>query len=345
MNVPPLVWIDFENAPHVWVLSRMIQRLAQHGYATLLTARDVSYTLALCRHLGYDVHVVGAAGVPRTNAGKAIRLATRTLQLVAHVAGSRHRIALALSHGSRSQILAARLLGLKIISMDDYEHSNQSVVRFVDFLLVPAVIPKDHWGPYAGKIVHYPGLKEDLYLSHSARKLRCPELETGRVNVLFRPEGPKTHYRAAVSEVLQSAILDYLGQKENILLVLLPRDAVQAQELAAHCSSSGLAFWIPESVASGPGLVSSMDLVIGGGGTMTREAAVLGVPAYSFFGGRWGAVDRYLEATGRLVRIAKPSDVEKIAVEHRKHHDTLDVTDRGLEFVAQFILDALKEPA
>ncbi len=43
-----------------------------------------------------------------------------------------------------------------------------------------------------------------------------------------------------------------------------------------------------------------MDLVIGGGGTMTREAAVLGVPAYTYFAGKWGAVDQYLSDQHRL---------------------------------------------
>ena len=40
------------------------------------------------------------------------------------------------------------------------------------------------------------------------------------------------------------------------------------------------------------------DLVIGAGGTMTREAALLGVPTFSVFAGKSPAVDRALEAQG-----------------------------------------------
>ena len=39
---------------------------------------------------------------------------------------------------------------------------------------------------------------------------------------------------------------------------------------------------------------------------MLREAAYLGVPAYSLFQGSPGGVDRHLEAIGRLVLLTPP---------------------------------------
>ena len=61
-------------------------------------------------------------------------------------------------------------------------------------------------------------------------------------------------------------------------------------------------------------LVSS-DLAIRGGGTMNPEAAALGVPVFSVFRGKIGAVDRYLAHKGRLVLLEKVADVhEKIVV-------------------------------
>jgi len=51
---------------------------------------------------------------------------------------------------------------------------------------------------------------------------------------------------------------------------------------------------------------------------MNREAAALGVPVYSIFRGKIGAVDRYLEKSGRLVLLAGAEDVAtKISVERR----------------------------
>jgi predicted glycosyltransferase len=60
---------------------------------------------------------------------------------------------------------------------------------------------------------------------------------------------------------------------------------------------------------NGLDLVWNSDFVVSGGGTMNREAAALGVPVYSVFRGRIGAVDKYLSETGRLVLLGNVEDV------------------------------------
>src|SRR5947199_9405367 len=75
---------------------------------------------------------------------------------------------------------------------------------------------------------------------------------------------------------------------------------------------------IPEHIVDGLNLIWYSDLVISGGGTMNREAAALGVPVYSIFRGKIGAVDRYLSSTGRLVLIESVEDLHaKIQVIRR----------------------------
>ncbi|MCD4701762.1 MAG: DUF354 domain-containing protein, partial [Candidatus Aegiribacteria sp.] len=68
----------------------------------------------------------------------------------------------------------------------------------------------------------------------------------------------------------------------------------------------------------GPQLILAMDIIIGGGGTMTREAAILGIPSVSFFRGRRGAVDDKLETLKRLKLIEKPEQVEELAIQINK---------------------------
>ena len=55
--------------------------------------------------------------------------------------------------------------------------------------------------------------------------------------------------------------------------------------------------------------MAAADLVVSAGGTMNREAAALGVPAYTPFAARLGAVDRTLISDGRLRRLEAPGDV------------------------------------
>jgi hypothetical protein len=74
---------------------------------------------------------------------------------------------------------------------------------------------------------------------------------------------------------------------------------------------------IPDHAVNGLNLIWFSDLVISGGGTMNREAAALGVPVYSIFRGKIGAVDKYLADNGRLVMIENVQEVRtKIRLAH-----------------------------
>ncbi len=56
---------------------------------------------------------------------------------------------------------------------------------------------------------------------------------------------------------------------------------------------------IPATPVDGPSLVYAADLVVSAGGTMNREAALLGTPTWTTFAGELGAVDRMLIDTGQ----------------------------------------------
>ena len=53
---------------------------------------------------------------------------------------------------------------------------------------------------------------------------------------------------------------------------------------------------------------------------MNREAAALGVPVYSIFRGKIGAVDQYLSANGRLTLLESRAQVRsKLQLKRRNH--------------------------
>ena len=75
---------------------------------------------------------------------------------------------------------------------------------------------------------------------------------------------------------------------------------------------------VPARALDGLNIIWHSDLVVSGGGTMNREAAALGVPVYSIFRGKTGAVDLMLEQEGRLTMIHSPEEVwTKIRIEKR----------------------------
>ena len=63
---------------------------------------------------------------------------------------------------------------------------------------------------------------------------------------------------------------------------------------------------LPEKAVDAQSLIALADLVVSAGGTMNREAAALGVPVYTTYGGRLGGVDEALIRDGRLKPLTDP---------------------------------------
>jgi hypothetical protein len=94
-----------------------------------------------------------------------------------------------------------------------------------------------------------------------------------------------------------------------------------------------------DTPVNGLALIEKCDLVVGGGGTMNREASLFSVPVYSTFGGTRGAIDSYLESRGKLTFISAESDFEKIKLVKRKKNVPVRNSSRVLrEFIIKEIL-------
>jgi hypothetical protein len=173
------------------------------------------------------------------------------------------------------------------------------------------------------RILKYPGIKEDVYVprfvpdSTIRRQLGLREQD---VVATLRPPASEAHYHNPQSEELFAAAVKFLAKSHGVKLVVLPRNEKQAIELKKCWSelfASGT-MRIPAQVVDGLNLIWHSDLVISGGGTMNREAAALGVPVYSVFRGKIGAVDQYLAHQGRLVLLESVEDVQaKIKLRRR----------------------------
>src|SRR5581483_5724976 len=121
----------------------------------------------------------------------------------------------------------------------------------------------------------------------------------------------EAHYHHPESATLFAETMRYLSEHENVRAITLPRNGRQRAQLSeewAGLLSSG-AMIMPSFPVDGLNLLWFSDLVVSGGGTMNREAAALGVPVYSTFRGKIGAVDRYLAEQGRLILLDSPQAI------------------------------------
>ena len=161
------------------------------------------------------------------------------------------------------------------------------------------------YGVKSPKLRRYPGLKEEYYLSDfepDRSVLDQLGLDSERTLVVVRtPPDVSLYHRT--SNPLFPQVLDHLGHQEGVQVVVLPRTAEQG----AYVRGLQLpAVVVPERAVDAQSLIGLSDLVVSAGGTMNREAAALGVPVYTTFGGRLGGVDEELIRQRRLVPITDP---------------------------------------
>jgi hypothetical protein len=182
--------------------------------------------------------------------------------------------------------------------------------------------------------LRYPGIKEDVYVpafKPDPAIRRQLSLSEDDIVITVRPPASEAHYHNPLSDVLFNATIEFLSRNPQVKMVLLPRNQRQSEAIEKSWPQLFAAgrMIIPPHVVDGLNLIWYSDAVISGGGTMNREAAALGVPVYSIFRGKTGAVDRYLSANGRLVMIETAEDLPaKVRLVQRDRPEVPDGAQR-----------------
>jgi uncharacterized protein len=311
------VWVDLTNTAHVLVLRPLVEAMESEGHEVVLTARPLSHTLELLDDWGHDHTALGRHG-GAGRLGKALAAAGRVPRMIGFGRGRGFDCALA--HGSTDLPPAARALGIPNTTMFDYEwaalqhHAN---CRLASRVLVPDAIPAERLARYGAtppKLQTYPGLKEEYYLAGfepDEGVVRELGVKLGRILCVVRTAPSYALYLGGSENPLLPRVLERLTANEDATTVVLARTDEQRREIAGL----GLPrLVVPERAVDGRSLVALADLLVSAGGTMNREAAVLGTPVWSIFEGPMGAVDEALVDDGRLKLL---SDPDEITVAHK----------------------------
>jgi predicted glycosyltransferase len=313
------IWFDADNGPHVLVMKPLAEELTKRGHTVKFTARDRANTCELLDLYGFDYEKVGGP-YGKSTIRKVIGTLKRAAQLRKEMKNWKADVSF--GHGSRSLPIASKLLRIPSITMYDYEWVSPSIFnRFCSKILLPDAITRERAKEAdidLNKVEFYPGFKENLYLNNIQPDPQIAEelnLQADKIKVLLRPPATTAHYHNPEAEEILNTLLNKLLKNPEVQLIWIPRTEDQNELVKGSYNAQVI---IPARVYSGPQLILAMDMVIGGGGTMTREAAILGIPSVSFFRGRRGAVDDKLEALDRLKLIEKPEQVEELAIQINK---------------------------
>jgi uncharacterized protein len=304
------IWIDMDNSPHVPFFRPIIEELRKRNYEVLVTARDAYQTRELLEFYGVSAKLIGRH-YGKHKVWKAMGTCWRALAMTASVRNE--KIDLAVTHGSRGCVLACALLRIPDILLFDYEFVAKIPTVKPTWLMAPGVIV-DRQAGNGATIIKYPGIKEDVYLSRFRPDYGLKQrlgVRPDDLLVTVRPPATEAHYHNAESDKLLTEAINRFASDPTARILLLPRNKRQEAALRTAWTEAiaRRQILIPDHVEDGLNLIWNSDLVISGGGTMNREAAALGVPVYSIFRGKIGAVDSYLADQGRLVLLETVEDV------------------------------------
>ncbi len=315
------VWVDCTAAAHPIVLRPIIAGLQERGHSVEVTTRRYGQTEGLLELLGIPHTSIGTHSDSGTT-GKGLALATRSARLLRWARGRGFDVALA--HGSVDIAVVGSLLRIPQVQMQDYEFAGlqrKLSWRAARRVMVPDAIPVERLiaaGASERKLVRYPGLKEDYYLADLVPDagvlaelgldrlgVAAERADDERVLVVVRPPPESSAYHH--DNPIYERVVDRLVADPRVVTVLIPRTEGQRRTALARAHAQLI---VPERAIDAQSLIAFSDLVVSAGGTMNREAVALGVPVYTIFSGRMGAVDEALIAAGRLRELTDPAALE-----------------------------------
>jgi uncharacterized protein len=338
---PPLrIWIDLANSPHPLLFAPVARRLEEEGHEVVVTVRDNAQTVELARAYWPSSTLIGSESPARPTA-KATTLARRVGALVRWARDQQPDVAV--SHNSYAQIIAARTLGISIVTGSDFEHqpANHLAFRLATKILMPEALRGSNvgrMGATSRKLVFYPGLKEELYVGdfepdhEILEKLGLVRSADEAIVVTRTPPTRAIYHR--FPNPLFAETLVAVDAQPNVALVALARHPEQRASIEALQLRKCL---IPRHAVDARSLMYASDLVIGAGGTMTREAALLGLPTLSLFSGMQPAADRWLEQHRMLRRIRSAAEAIPVRRRPTDPRPRQELVKRGSELIELFV--------
>jgi predicted glycosyltransferase len=323
------IWIDITNTPHVNVLMPIYKHLKKQGHELIITARDFSETVPLLRQNGIEPIVYGSHH-GKSKFKKSLGMLRRLFKLVFGIP----KFDLAFSLGGVYTSLIATLRRKKSISFSDNDFSSHKFLTYMlsDYFIFPKYLKyqslqkkykiKNH------QIKTFDGFKEDIYIADYKVDKHFLEQLPFKDFITIRPENLKAAYvpKDAVTIIPQ---LFEVFKDENILF--LPR--YESEKRFAEGYEN---IWYPEKPLVGLDVCYYTKAMLTGAGTFAREAALLGVPAVSFFPrNEFLTVDVILQEQGKEFKSRNPQEIKNYVNNAKRSKVSLERS----KIVLQEVLD------
>ncbi|MDO9043996.1 MAG: DUF354 domain-containing protein [Methanobacteriaceae archaeon] len=337
------IWIDLTNAPHVRFFKNIIEYFQDQGDEVIVTGRKFGDIHKLMDLFGFEFISIGKHGV--TLGQKLEESTLRAHELSKLIIKEKPDVAI-----SKHSIELPRVtFGLNIPSVYvlDNEHAlaaNKLTLPLCNRIIMPQAI--DMWtllrvGADPNKIISYKGTSEIIHFKnfeYNENIFEDLELNLKKEKtILMRPEPSLASYLDAdCKKSVLSPVVDILEEHANILVI--PRFKEQEEIFSDYENVT-----IIKPPVDTFSLIKKCDLIIGAGGTMNREAAIVGTPVISCYPGKTLSVDQFYIDQNRMFRSNNLDEIVDMALKLMLNKDNSKqlVVDDLFELIIDNVYDVV----
>lgn len=339
------VWLDALTPKQGRLAACLALSLRGEGHEAFVTCREHECTRATIEMYGLHPTVLGAYG-GGTKLGKLLADAERVLALARAIAEEKPEALLAYPNPSAARVAFG--LGIPYVALNDTSHAesaNRLALPLASALIASEALRGefDRYLAPGVRVLYYRGVDEALWVKRFQPKGLTHValgLEEKRY-VVVRPEEYKAAYYAW-SGWAWLKLCEEL-RRRGLQVAVLPR----YEEQKAAAVERG--YTVPEGCVDGLDLVYYALAVVTGGGTMAREAALLGVPSFytfplglkvsEFVEARGFPLKRWVGAAEELADAIASMEVEEVEESMKKAGELL----AKLETPEACVVEALKQ--
>lgn len=312
------LWFDLVTPKQLLFFRPVVDRLTRDGHQVLVTARRYREVEQLASMLGMELVFVGSRG------GKDLReqlerSLERMQQLLPMVVGFSPDVSVSVASSDCARVSFG--LRVKHVAVNDSPHSlvaGRLSLPLSHHLMTPWIIPFSAWSVFGvsrAQISRYRAFDPAAWLKTRPRSAQPKGGQAPgkrRATILVRLEESYAPYLAGSDESWSERVLVRLAHDfKGCELVALCR---YEDQLASVRERFGSWYSVPDGAVDGAGMIERSDVFVGMGGTMTTEAALLGVPAVSAFQGPELYTERYLLSKRLLLKAGSVAEVSRCVI-------------------------------
>jgi predicted glycosyltransferase len=310
------ILVDMLTPKQALFLGELSNKIEDKGHNVVRVTRRFHETLYLLRLKKIKAKIIGTYRLSlEGKLHESLKRTSRLARLIKNLG-----VDLVLAYPSVEAARAAYGLSIPYYCVSDSPHAeavSRLTVPLAKRLFSPAIIPKEDWIRYGiskSKIIQYNALDPCVWIKNLKKDpkiLRNLGLDPKNKLIILRLEETFAAYllnKQGDWRNLASRILDEILKKcGEARIIVLPRYN-HHYELLKEFKGKVI---VPKKMVYGPALLAFSSVFIGGGGTMTAEAALLGVPTISYFPSGPTYVESYLQEKGLLTRNLDPKSISQ----------------------------------